>query len=134
MVRVDSGGVAAVAPVGAPVQTSLWPYTRTNVADARHTIDLERAAVYYWQLDAAQAGLGGDDRCVLASGTCVCVCVCVSVCTHLQDVRCSWSPRTHPEYQLLERNYALTFTLEPFTGAAPRPAQLRTLARALTSL
>ena len=71
----------------------MWPYSRANVADARHTIDLVPANVVYWNLDAAQAGLGGDD---------------------------SWSPRTHPQYQLLERAYALAFTLQPFVGAGPR--------------
>jgi len=94
----DAASVGAFAAMGKPLLTSLSPYTRENVADSRHTIDLEPAGMLFWNLDAAQAGLGGDD---------------------------SWSPRTHPEYQLLERSYALTFNLSPMGAATARAAVQR---------
>ena len=135
--------MAAVARAGQPVQTSIWPYLREVVANARHTIDLQRANFLYWNIDAAQAGLGGDDRCGAGPHPC-------SPCSDLADAlshlfallvlpcgtrpASSWSPRTHPAYQLLERNYSLAFVLEPFNGAAPSPAQLRTRRQTTSAL
>lgn len=71
------------------LHTSLSRYTINNLLTARHTKDLVPTGYLTWCVDCAVAGLGGDD---------------------------SWSPRTHPEYQLKDEEYWLTFTLTPYLG------------------
>jgi len=67
--------------------TSVQEYAQDALTAAAHTSDLIPASRNTWNIDAATAGLGGDD---------------------------SWSPRTHLEYQLREKEYSLNFTLSPF--------------------
>ena len=67
-------------------RASVHEYSQDNLTASDHTPDLVIADRLTWNVDAAVAGLGGDD---------------------------SWSPRTHPEYQLRDKEYHLEFTLSP---------------------
>lgn len=64
-------------------------YTLENLTGATHTIDLQDAGYITLNIDYKQAGVGGDD---------------------------SWSPRTHPEFQLSDSVYSYSFRLKGFNG------------------
>jgi beta-galactosidase/beta-glucuronidase len=64
-------------------------YTLENLTEATHTIDLEQADYVTLNVDHKQAGVGGDD---------------------------SWSPRTHPEYQLNDSVYRYSFRIHALHG------------------
>ena len=61
-------------------------YSLENLTKAKHTTDIEDAPFTTLNIDFRQAGLGGDD---------------------------SWSPRTHPEYQLRSGKYSFSYTIKP---------------------
>jgi len=72
--------------------TSVHEYSLQNLTDAMHPHDLVPHTHISWYIDAGVQGLGGDD---------------------------SWSPRTHEEYLLKEKEYTLTFTLSPYKSGVP---------------
>ncbi len=61
-------------------------YSLENLTKAKHTTDIKDASFTTLNIDFRQAGLGGDD---------------------------SWSPRTHPEYQLRNGRYRFSYILRP---------------------
>lgn len=80
----DSSGLGFMV-VGRPlVDISAHEYSLENLTKARHTIDLKPAGFISLYIDYEQAGVGGDD---------------------------SWSPRTHPEYQLKGDSYSYSFRI-----------------------
>lgn len=64
------------------INVSAHHYSLENITGAKHTIDLEEEDYITLNIDYQLAGLGGDD---------------------------SWSPRTHPEYQLNNEHYSYTY-------------------------
>ena len=74
--------------VGLPlINVSAHYYTADDIAAAKHPNELKKRDFITFNLDHAQAGLGGDD---------------------------SWSPRTHPEFQLPAQPYRYRLRLRPF--------------------
>lgn len=71
------------------LSVSAHHYTLENLTEATHTIDLKEADYITLNIDYKQAGVGGDD---------------------------SWSPRTHPEFQLADSTYTYEFRLRGFLG------------------
>ncbi|NJK84723.1 MAG: hypothetical protein HC906_00810 [Bacteroidales bacterium] len=66
---------------------SAHEYTLENLTQAKHSIDIHEAGFISLYIDHKQAGLGGDD---------------------------SWTPRTHPEFQLSDEKFEFTFEIIPF--------------------
>ncbi|MBN1766581.1 MAG: DUF4981 domain-containing protein [Sedimentisphaerales bacterium] len=84
----DDAGSGLLA-VGMPLlSVSAWPYTMTDLEQARHTIDLPRRDTITVNLDYKQMGVGGDN---------------------------SWGARTHPEYMLPPKPYTYRFLIRPYT-------------------
>ncbi len=61
-------------------------YTDYNIANACHTVDLEKSGNTFFHVDFKQMGVGGDD---------------------------SWSPRVHREYLLNKKSYRYSYYIRP---------------------
>jgi beta-galactosidase len=74
------------------LQMSAWPYTQTNLSEAKHTFDLKDPGFLTLNIDLLQMGVGGND---------------------------SWSPVARPieKYEIPSGDYEYSFYLMPFSGS-----------------
>jgi len=70
-------------------QFSVSQYAQQQLAQAKHTHDLQAEEKIYLRLDHQHMGVGGDD---------------------------SWSPSVHPEFQLTDKRYCYRLNLQPCEG------------------
>jgi beta-galactosidase len=84
----DGNGLLAV---GVPLlNTSAWPFSMDDLAQAMHINELPRRDFVTWNIDGAQMGVAGDD---------------------------SWGALPHPEYALPSMPRSYEFILRPVTKA-----------------
>jgi hypothetical protein len=86
MVLTDRKGLGLLVSGQPTFNFSIHRYSLDNLTRARHSIDIQDAGCVTLNVDFQQAGLGGDD---------------------------SWSPRTHPEYQLSGKHYEYGYRIRP---------------------
>lgn len=95
----DNNGAGLMA-VGMPLlSVSAWPYSMTDLEQAKHIHELPRRDFVTLNLDWRQMGVGGDD---------------------------SWGALPHDEYRLPAKPYSYRFRLKPYSkdmGPANAPAR-----------
>jgi beta-galactosidase len=87
----DSVGIGLLVMGNPTLNFSAHDYTDADLLASKTTQSLTRGLVTALDFDYQLMGLGGDD---------------------------SWTPRTHPEYLLTEKEYTYSFRLRPFDAAA----------------
>jgi beta-galactosidase len=86
----DSVGVGLLVMGNPALNFSAHDYTDADLLASKTTQNLPRGLVSVLNFDYQMMGLGGDD---------------------------SWTPRTHPEYLLTNKEYTYSFRLRPFDAA-----------------
>lgn len=89
----NADGLGLMAASQTPFQTSVSHFTADDLYRAMHTTDLNPRPETFWNLDAAQCGLGGA----------------------------SCGPGTLPQYLVNPGNYSLRLLLRPFAPGHPLP-------------
>jgi beta-galactosidase len=95
----DTQGTGLMVIGLAPLHVDALPYTTQNLAQARHTNDLQPANEVILHLDGWHMGIGGDD---------------------------GWGASVHPEYLIQPGRYQYGFRLRPVKHSDDLPALART--------
>jgi beta-galactosidase len=85
----DSTGTGVLVMGSPTMNFSTHDYTEAALLEAKQSQFIEKGEVTVLNIDFQQMGLGGDD---------------------------SWTPRTHPEYLLTNKEYAYSFRLRPYSS------------------
>jgi beta-galactosidase len=88
----DSVGVGLLVMGNPTLDFSAHDYTDADLLASKTSQNLSRGLTTTLNLDYKLMGLGGDD---------------------------SWTPRTHPEYLLTDKEYSYSFRLRPFDATTP---------------
>lgn len=88
----DSVGVGLLVMGNPTLNFSAHDYTDADLLASKTTQNLSRGLTTTLNFDYQLMGLGGDD---------------------------SWTPRTHPEYLLSDKEYSYSFRLRPFDATTP---------------
>ena len=86
--QISNGQIGLCVSAEKGFEFSSTFYSLENLTAAKHITDVAEAPFTTLNIDMQQAGLGGDD---------------------------SWSPRTHPEFQLRPGRYSYSYVIKPIT-------------------
>ncbi|MFN8348080.1 MAG: glycoside hydrolase family 2 TIM barrel-domain containing protein [Spirosomataceae bacterium] len=102
----DSVGFGLLVMGDPTLNFSAHDYTAADLSDSKITQNLPRGLASVLHFDYKIMGLGGDD---------------------------SWTPRTHPEYLLTDKEYTYSFRLRPFDATVPLSAITQTALPEITA-